>query len=184
MRSFPPLRSVAGRFRAKLWSWRSRRITVAHGAKIGRACRLIIEPGGRLVVGVGCEIDDGCTLAAYTGGSIELGPKSFLGHHCTIAARRHVVIGAGAFLAELVSVRDHDHDPAFPPASGMMLVGPVSIGADAWLGSKATVLRGCTIGDSAVVGANAVANRSIPANAVAVGVPARVVRDDPRSGDR
>lgn len=190
MKSFLPLRSAAGRARGILWSLRSRRIVVARGAKVGRRCRMITEPGSRIVVGRGCEIDDGCTLAAYGGGTIDLGTRSFLGHHCTIAARDHVELGAGAFLAELVSVRDHDHDPAFPPSSGKVLVQAVTIGPDAWLGSKVTVLRGCTIGAGAVIGANAVANRSVPDGALAVGVPAKVIsqvegtNDSPRSDGR
>jgi acetyltransferase-like isoleucine patch superfamily enzyme len=55
-------------------------------------------------------------------------------------------------------------------------VEPVTIGSDAWLGAKVTVLRGATIGDGAVVGANAVVRGLVPARSVAVGIPARVVR--------
>jgi len=54
---------------------------------------------------------------------------------------------------------------------------PVRIGPDVWLGAKVTVLRGVTVGRGCVVAANAVVNRDLPAFSVAVGVPARVVRD-------
>ena len=54
---------------------------------------------------------------------------------------------------------------------------PVRIGPDVWLGTKVTVLRGVSVGQGCVVAANAVVNKDLPAYSVAVGVPARVVRD-------
>ena len=56
------------------------------------------------------------------------------------------------------------------------IVAPVRIGSNVWLGAKVTVVKGVSIGDNAIVGANAVVTRDIPPNAIAVGVPARVIR--------
>ena len=53
---------------------------------------------------------------------------------------------------------------------------PITIGDNVWIGGGAIVLPGVTIGDNTVVGAGAVVTRSLPANVVAVGNPARVVR--------
>jgi acetyltransferase-like isoleucine patch superfamily enzyme len=155
---------------------RYRGVTVGRQAVVGRWCRLILEPGGRLGIGDGCEVDDGTTLAVYSGATLDLGDRCFLGHHCTVAARRSVSIGRGTYLAELVSVRDHDHDPDFAPSAGITRVAPVTIGPEVWLASKVTVLKGSTIGERAVVGAHAVVRGDIPAAVVAVGIPARVVR--------
>ncbi len=55
-------------------------------------------------------------------------------------------------------------------------VAPVRIGNSVWLGAKVTVLKGVSIGDGAIVGANAVVSSDLPPGAVAVGVPARVMR--------
>ena len=54
--------------------------------------------------------------------------------------------------------------------------GPIRIGAGCWLGDNVTILEGVEIGDGAVVGAGAVVTKSVPAYAIAVGNPARVVR--------
>ena len=54
---------------------------------------------------------------------------------------------------------------------------PIHIGEDAWLGAGVTVLPGVTIGARSVIGAGSVVTRSIPDDAVAVGNPARVIRD-------
>ncbi|NMB23268.1 MAG: sugar O-acetyltransferase, partial [Corynebacterium sp.] len=50
------------------------------------------------------------------------------------------------------------------------------IGEDVWLGGGVTVVGGVSIGDRAVIGAGAVVTRDIPADAIAVGSPARVIR--------
>ena len=57
---------------------------------------------------------------------------------------------------------------------------PISIGDNAWLGGGAIVLPGVTIGADTVVGAGAVVTRDLPAGVLAVGNPARVVRELPR----
>ena len=54
---------------------------------------------------------------------------------------------------------------------------PVTIGDNVWFGANVTVLPGVTIGDNAVIGAGAVVSRDIPANCVAVGVPAKDIRE-------
>ena len=152
-------------------------LVVAAGVEIGRGCRLILEPGSRIVIGDQVEIDDGTTLAVYDGGILELRPNCFVGHHCTLAARSTVTIGERTHLAELVSIRDHDHDPDSPPHAGITQVDPVRIGSDVWIAAKATITRGIEIGDNTVVGANAVVTRSLAANVVAGGIPARVIRE-------
>jgi acetyltransferase-like isoleucine patch superfamily enzyme len=53
---------------------------------------------------------------------------------------------------------------------------PVSIGDDAWIGSRAIILAGVSIGRGVTVGAGAVVTRSVPDYAVAIGVPARVIK--------
>jgi acetyltransferase-like isoleucine patch superfamily enzyme len=143
---------------------------------VGRGCRLFLDPGASLRIGQGCQIDDGATIAVYTNAQIVLGPRSFVGHHATLAAYESVEIGAGAFLAEMVSIRDHDHAVGSPPSTGDMTVTPVVVGDDVWIGAKATVLRGVNVGAGAVVGANAVVRGPVPARALVAGVPARVVR--------
>lgn len=169
------LRTLEHRARARLWGLLSRRVQVAGDVRVGRGCRLFIDPAARLALDDGCTIDDGVTLAVYGQGVLHVGARSFIGHHATIAVHRAIVIGPGTFLAELVSVRDHDHAIGTPPSSGRVDVDPVRIGTDVWLGAKCTVLRGAVIGDRCVVGANAVVRGEIPAGRVAVGVPARVV---------
>jgi acetyltransferase-like isoleucine patch superfamily enzyme len=170
------LRRTKAALRASWWRLIHRGVEAGTGVQVGAGCRLILEPKSRLVLGARCQVDDATTIAVYGSGVIDLGAGAFVGHHCTLAARTSIEIGPGTHLAELVSVRDHDHTVGVPPTSGEMTVHPVVIGADVWIGSKVTVLAGARIGDGAVVGANAVVRGELPARSVCVGVPARVVR--------
>ena len=61
---------------------------------------------------------------------------------------------------------------------------PIAIGDNVWLGAGAIVLPGVTIGDNTVVGAGAVVTKDLPANVLAVGNPARVVRDLSENTDK
>lgn len=56
---------------------------------------------------------------------------------------------------------------------------PVTIGNDVWIGGKATILPGVTIGDNVVVAAGAVVTKDVPANTIVAGVPARVIKELP-----
>ncbi|HEV7685515.1 MAG TPA: acyltransferase [Acidimicrobiia bacterium] len=170
------LLSVLARARARCWALVHPNVEAGEGAWVGRGCRLILDPGARLVLGPRCGLDDGTTVAVYDRGVLRLGAGSFVGHHSTLAARERVEIGEGTFLAELVSVRDHDHEVGRPPASGAVVISPVVIGREAWLGCKVTVVRGAVIGDGTVVAANAVVRGTLPPGVVAGGIPARVLR--------
>jgi acetyltransferase-like isoleucine patch superfamily enzyme len=134
--------------------------------------------GATVVFGSRCVLDRDMTVECF--GSLEVGSGTIFGHHCTLAARESLVIGHDCLLAEMVSVRDHDHrydlDLDIPVRDQGFDCRPVRIGSNVWLGCKVTVVKGVTIGDNAVVGANSVVTRDIPANAVAVGAPARVIR--------
>ena len=89
------------------------------------------------------------------------------------------MIGENCLIAELVSIRDHDHaflSTNIPIRDQGFTIKPVSIGKNVWIAAKASIVKGVTIGDNVIVGANAVVCHDIPANAIAVGVPARVIR--------
>lgn len=98
----------------------------------------------------------------------------------SITAVSSVVIEDGVGIARGVYISDHSHgfdDPdTFIRDQPIDRVAPVRIGRGAWIGQNVVILPGVTIGAGSVVGANSVVRESIPPRSVAVGSPARVVR--------
>lgn len=145
---------------------------------VRRGFRLTLGRNARLTVGERCILDRDMTIECQ--GTLAIGDRTIFGHHCTLASRDSLIIGRDCLIAEMVAIRDHDHrfDGPLPVPIREQghVCAPVTIGDNVWLAGKVTVLKGVTIGDNAVVGANAVVTRDIPANAVAVGIPARVIR--------
>ncbi len=113
-------------------------------------------------------------------GTLRIGDKCVFGKDNTVNGYLDIEFGEATIVADWVYVCDFDHvfdDVTVPIKDQGIVKSPVRIGPDVWLGTKVTVLRGVTIGRGCVVAANAVVNKDLPAYSVAVGVPARVVRD-------
>jgi acetyltransferase-like isoleucine patch superfamily enzyme len=112
-----------------------------------------IWPGAsmKVSIGKGSVINHGCLL--YTTGGLVIG--------------ENVSISAGAWLV----TGTHDmNDPLFPDR-----YMPIAIGNYAWIGTRATILAGVTIGEGAVIMAGAVVTRDVPPYAVVGGIPARFI---------
>ena len=140
--------------------------------------RLSVTDGGRAWFSSGCSIDRNATIIVKHG-ELRIGRGGHVGIGSVICARESVHIGRGALIAEYVTIRDQEHafgGPAATADSGFR-TAPIVIGDNVWLGAKATVTKGVSIGDNAVIGANSVVTRDIPANVLAAGVPARVIRE-------
>jgi len=116
--------------------------------------------------------------ARERGSCISIGTGTAISNNIGIIAMKSVVIGEGCLIGDLVSIVDCDFH-GIQPATRHQSVGeimPVIIGNNVWLGSRVTVLKGVTIGDNSVVAAGSVVTKPLPANIVAAGVPARIVR--------
>ena len=118
------------------------------------------------------------TILSCKNGDIQLADGANIGFNCELFSASRVSIGRDTLLAAYCYVIGGDHDFSDPSAAviaqGRRSAG-VEIGAGAWLGAGAKILDGVTIGDGAVIGAGAVVRDAVPAGAIAVGMPARVV---------
>ena len=116
--------------------------------------------------------------------NISVGEGSFVNFDCVfldlapIRIGRHTLIGPKVQLLTAL----HPFDAAQRRA-GLEAGRPITVGDDCWLGGGVIVCPGVEIGDRSVIGAGAVVTRDIPADSVAVGNPARVIRTLPRPGE-
>lgn len=113
-------------------------------------------------------------LYTSVNGRLVIGNNTFINGGCCIHASKEVILGERCLLAEGVMIADytfHEISPCTPAK-----LAPIVIGSNVWLGVRALVMPGVTIGDHSVIGAGAVVTRSIPERSVAAGSPARVIR--------
>lgn len=114
--------------------------------------------GGSITIGADTHIQPGCHLHAFLS-DITIGQSVEIAAGCAFYSYDHGFAGSALIMKQPLNSK-----------------GAISIGDGAWLGHAVTVLAGVRIGEGAVIGAGAVVTRNIPSNAVAVGVPARVIK--------
>lgn len=117
--------------------------------------------------------------------TLSIGDRVLIGRGSALTAHRSIVIEDDVWTGHHVFVTDMNHgydDPDRPISQQFMGEFPVRVGAGSWLGFGVAVLPGVTIGRHVVVGANSVVTDDIPDFAVAVGAPARVVKDQRLAG--
>ncbi len=131
-------------------------------------------------LGKGAMLDHGITLLATSDRArIVIGAGVYINRHTILDADELIELGDETMVGPGCYLTDHDHaftkDAA--PGAGPLIVEPTSIGKRCWLGAHVTVLKGVTIGDGTVVGAGSVVTKSLPPGVLAVGSPARIIRE-------
>lgn len=122
------------------------------------------------------------TVSVRNGARISIGAGSHIGQWCCLWAgdsSGRITIGDHALLAPdvFITASDYDFDAGMGPVMDLpKREADINIGANTWLGAKVVVVAGVTIGDGAIVAAGSVVTRDLPANCVAAGIPARVIR--------
>ena len=112
------------------------------------------------------------------GWQTHLGPRCFVNFNAVFLDVARITVGADVQIGPNVQLLTATHPvEAEPRRAKWEAAKPITIGDNVWLGGGVIVLAGVTIGDNTVVGAGAVVTRDLPANVVAVGNPARVVRE-------
>jgi len=117
--------------------------------------------------------------------SITIGNRCGFGEYTQITAINKIVLGNGVLLGNFVIITDNAHGGGvnfvkqllLPPIERPLYSkGPVIIADNVWIGDKSTILSGVTIGKGAIVGANSVVTKDVPARAIVAGSPAKIIK--------
>ena len=187
-------------FRSKIYPRLLR--SAGRGLVMGR--NVCLRHPGRIRLGGGVIVDDDCVLDAKgdselgiaigdgvilgrntilncKGGDIEIGGNTNISANCMLLSESRLCIGENVLIAGMtyiVAGGNHGIERTDIPiiSQPCRSKGGVTIGNNCWLGANVTILDGVTIGRDSIIGAGAVVTESIPEFAIAVGVPARVIK--------
>lgn len=155
-----------------------------------RIIRFPIEIRGRKNIDFGDKLTTGkgCRLEAFSQDSskkIVFGKNVQINDYVHISAMRKVTIGDNVLMASHIYISDNSHglykgegqtSPNIPPIKRMYYIAPVSIGKNVWIGEGVVIMPGVKIGDGSIIGANATVTKDIPSYSIAVGQPAKVIK--------
>jgi len=123
------------------------------------------------------------------GDRIDIGERSFLNTNCTLLDNNWITIGKEVLVAPGVQILTANHPlkstercvypyPDEPERMNFVNISaPITIGDNCWIGAGSIILPGVTIGARTTIGAGSIVTKDIPADCVAVGNPARVVKN-------
>lgn len=144
-----------------------------------------VDYGQRLTTGVGCRIE-AFRMNDSKHKRIIFGNDVQINDYVHISAVEKVDIGNNVLMASHVYISDNSHgyydgshcdsSPQTPPKDRAYKVVPVKIGDNVWLGEGVIVMPGVEIGSGCVIGAHSVVNKDIPTDCIAVGAPAKVIK--------
>jgi acetyltransferase-like isoleucine patch superfamily enzyme len=164
------------------WAW----LKLRFGKRLQTDGLCFISPGVKLEIGKDAVLRLGRwswlghgTKIRIHEGVCEIGAKTVLGQECTISGYQRIVIGRECVVADRVMLIDFDHgvvEVERPIRLQGIYKRDVEVGSNCWIGYGACILRGVSVGDNSIVGANSVVTKPLPANSVAAGTPAKVLR--------
>ena len=143
------------------------RISIGPGTRIGQfAWFSLVGEDSRITIGRDCTLS--ASIAFSVRGPVSFGDGTAIGERCLIADHGH------DHLTYLLPALEAGEKPTF--GWGVSDPVPVVIGNGVHIGVNVVILPGVTVGDGAVIGANSVVTKPVPAYTVVAGVPAREIR--------
>ena len=157
--------------------WRGRLGDLGEGAVIEDGVR-IFHPEN-VHIGKSGYVGHLSVITGYHKGFVKIGDGTWIGAYAFLHGAAGLSIGRAVGIGPRVTVLTSDHDmpeDSIPLLHGELKFESVNIGDGAHLGTGVTVLPGVTIGECAVIGAGAVVTEDVPPRTVAVGSPARAIK--------
>lgn len=183
----PKLSYLFEQFRNGVYTKRNRMLFRTAGGGIILSPNIKYGNPQYMTIGENSAISKYCILEAYK--TTDKEPKVTIGKNCQFGEFTHltcvnnITIGDGVLTGRFVLITDNSHgastknDLGLPPLKRPLHTkGGVVIGNNVWVGDQAIILPGVTIGEGAIIAANAVVSENVPAFSVVGGVPAKVLK--------
>ncbi len=135
-------------------------LQLARNSKLVLEQRAKLGPGTRVLIG--------------KGGEVSIGENTFIAGNSKLICLNKIVIGSNCAISWDVQIMDSDFHGFVENGSPTK---PISIGNNVWIGSRATIFKGVTIGDGAVIAGCSVVTKDVPPNTMVAGNPAKVIRE-------
>jgi len=176
---------------AYILPYRGARLEIARGASIelnahlivnwfdtkhpGGTSYVVLENGAHLVVERQHTLYYGADIKVFSEGTLILG-SGYCHSRAQIRCHKSITIGDGAAIARDVIIIDSDAHPLSYP--GYVMSKDVRLEGNVWVGSRAMILKGVTVGAGAIIAAGAVVTKDVPSHSVVAGIPAKVIREN------
>lgn len=109
------------------------------------------------------------------GKNTQIGKNVFINFDCVFLDLGGIIIEDNVLIAPKVSLLSEGH-PISPESRHSLVPNLVHIKKNVWIGANATILPGVTIGENSIIAAGAVVTKSVPANSIAGGIPAKIIK--------
>lgn len=154
-------------------------LIIGDNVTFGGKIYIRIRKNGRIVLGNGVRTGTEVWLVAANDAVISVGENSIINSYNILNGGHGITIGANCIFGGFAYLNTSDH--GFRKGELILKQGffgaPIIIGDDVWLGGHVFINKGITIGTGAVIGAGAVVTKDIPSNSIAVGNPAKIIRE-------
>lgn len=134
---------------------------------------LVSKTGSRLVVNGEFDVYEGSIITIEEGATLQLG-SGYLNSNSRIYCFKGITIGDGVVISEEVVIRDSDNHSIL--SDDYEMSKPISIGNHVWIGFRAAILKGVTVGDGSIIAAGAIVTKDVPPNCLVAGVPAKIIK--------
>ena len=114
----------------------------------------------------------------YEGATLTFGGNTYLNTQDKINCTNSIKIGNDCAISDYVQIMDSNFHTITYEGKTLKVSGAVCIGDRVWIGRSAIILKGVTIGDGAIIGGGSVVTKSLPPRCLAVGNPARVIKEN------
>lgn len=136
---------------------------------------LIVRDNSKLIIKNSFDVFAGGTIGIVDNAKLTIG-SGYMNMNSKIHCFNEINIGEDVIISENVIIRDSDgHDILYEKYKKS---SPINIGNHVWIGLNATILKGVTIGDGAIIAAGAVVTKDVPSKSLVAGVPAKIIKEN------